>query len=430
MPPRWIDAFDIVCDLLRSVRASGEEADVDEVVGSGAALHLARVGKLAIDVSTEGHPPERVRVNARLKASRLTIAGRPVEFNADAAKELLRHFSFRQRADLSADLTGMLGAIDNDGDFYLAAKKFRRAFAPYFDVSRLQPADESAAADTTASTRRDGNLPLGVGGVNKRLRGPEEVEGGEFEAPEPVHTAAGIQDAVNDRLPDRNSTFTKDRALAASRRLANLKDSLKGEIVPSGDDGDAIATARTTAGIGDEEYREAAMQYERKFGREPALGSPQQEGWDIRSKDVDAGEIRLIEVKGKGSPWVDDEVVELSRAQVRQALKTLDQAEAKGPLKEIWYLYVVENTGDGYKVLPVCNPAETTTKWMLCGGAWRALGENESQSDESAWRERVKADLAAQVREGGEIYGYRRDGAYVVRTRDGEQIVTPGHAKS
>lgn len=74
------------------------------------------------------------------------------------------------------------------------------------------------------------------------------------------------------------------------------------------------------AGPGDEEYREAAMQYERKAGREPMPGDPRQAGWDIHSVDPKTGEIvRLIEVKGKGYPWVDDEVVELSRAQVRKA---------------------------------------------------------------------------------------------------------------
>ena len=49
-------------------------------------------------------------------------------------------------------------------------------------------------------------------------------------------------------------------------------------------------------------------------------------------------------------------------------------------------------------------------------------------AEESAWRERVKADLAAQLEAGGQIYGRRRDGAYVVRTKNGDQITTPGHA--
>ncbi len=49
---------------------------------------------------------------------------------------------------------------------------------------------------------------------------------------------------------------------------------------------------------------------------------------------------------------------------------------------------------------------------------------------QAAWRDRIKADLAAQVEAGGTLYGYRQDGAYVARTKDGDEIVTPGESKS
>ena len=48
----------------------------------------------------------------------------------------------------------------------------------------------------------------------------------------------------------------------------------------------------------------------------------------------------------------------------------------------------------------------------------------------AAWRDRVKADLAAQVEAGGTLYGYRKDGAYIARTRDGDLIITPGVRES
>ena len=47
-----------------------------------------------------------------------------------------------------------------------------------------------------------------------------------------------------------------------------------------------------------------------------------------------------------------------------------------------------------------------------------------------AWRERIKADLAAQVEAGGTLYGYREDGAYVARTRSGDGVIIPGARKS
>ena len=51
-------------------------------------------------------------------------------------------------------------------------------------------------------------------------------------------------------------------------------------------------------------------------------------------------------------------------------------------------------------------------------------------AEQDAWRDRIKADLAAQVEAGGTLYGYRQDGAYIARTRDGDRIVSPGVRKS
>lgn len=42
-----------------------------------------------------------------------------------------------------------------------------------------------------------------------------------------------------------------------------------------------------------------------------------------------------------------------------------------------------------------------------------------------AWRERIKEDLAAQLEAGGTLYGRRKDGAYVARTKAGDRVITP-----
>ena len=39
------------------------------------------------------------------------------------------------------------------------------------------------------------------------------------------------------------------------------------------------------------------------------------------------------------------------------------------------------------------------------------------------WRDRIKADLAAQIEAGGTLYGVRSDGAYIARTRDGDRVL-------
>lgn len=39
------------------------------------------------------------------------------------------------------------------------------------------------------------------------------------------------------------------------------------------------------------------------------------------------------------------------------------------------------------------------------------------------WREQIKADLATQVKAGATLYGFRRDGAYIARTRYRERTI-------
>ena len=39
------------------------------------------------------------------------------------------------------------------------------------------------------------------------------------------------------------------------------------------------------------------------------------------------------------------------------------------------------------------------------------------------WRDRIKADLAAQVKAGGTLYGIRPDGTWIARTVDGDMVI-------
>ena len=128
----WNPRLDLICKLLGRVR--GDERAESDNAGVEIRTTLRVCRRLSLEVSVEGAAPEQVPVNARLHRSVLTVAGRPVQFGADAAKELLRSFSFGQRGDLAADLTGMLVAIDNASDFSLAADKFRRSFTPDFEL--------------------------------------------------------------------------------------------------------------------------------------------------------------------------------------------------------------------------------------------------------------------------------------------------------
>ena len=383
----WISRFDLIRQLLQRVR-QGPQVESDKTgAETGTGLQLNRVRMLTVKVSIGSAPAERVPVNARLNDGILTLAGSPVRFGADAAKELLRHFSFGQRTNLAADLTGVLVAIDDPSDFNSAANKFRRSSAPNFNLPPMfqsksgteeadgpghKPTRTSDVIDSTAKT------PTNADGPARQSPVSGDPEHGKSNPPSGASTAGvqgGKPHTLNDEPKSTGGSFTKDRALAQQKALMEkLRSSLKGELATGDDNDDSIEdTSRDEkdgAALGDEEYRGAVMEYEKKSGREPELGNPHQMGWDIRSVDSKTKAVRLIEVKGKGCRWIGDEVVELSRAQVHKAFEaSLDQTTA-------WYLYVVEKTDDGYRVLPVGNPVRMATKWILSGESWRVAAED------------------------------------------------------
>ncbi len=384
----WDSRFDLICELLRVVRRHGREGKDGSGTKAGTELRLFRVRDLALEVSIRSASAEHVPVNARLDKGNLTISGRPVQFQADAAKELLRHFSFAQRGDLAADLTGMLGTIDNKSDFILAADKFQRSFAPDFVFPTMFQgvSDNKEASHTSDDPIRNSNAvepkvetPLGRDVSAQQARGTDDSILDKSDPPSDASAAGARTSATtssqrNDSA-STDSSYTKSRALAKQNALAKqLKDCLKGEIARVDEDDDTREQTRTDrrsgADLGDEVYREAAAEYERESGRDPELGNPRQTGWDIRSVDPETKGVRLIEVKGKGCPWVENEVVELSRAQVRKAFEAAD-----GQATNTWYLYVVEKADDdGYRVLPIENPVRVANKWIL-DQAWRMVAE-------------------------------------------------------
>ena len=177
-------------------------------------------------------------------------------------------------------------------------------------------------------------------------------------------------DKNGDVVGGTGGSYNRTRALAQSR--ASVDQALKGEITPGGEQDDPDESEKPgrniEGGLGDEVYREVAAKYERELGREPHIGDPHQAGWDLYSVDPETGAERLIEVKGKGCPWTEDEVVELTRAQVHKAFDK--------QMSDPWYLYVVERTeDDNFYVLPIENPIQRAGKWILCGQPWRKIAK-------------------------------------------------------
>ena len=166
------------------------------------------------------------------------------------------------------------------------------------------------------------NLPQNFdGGTQGDVQGGwASTSGGDGAVDSPT-SGGELADEVNDgggeESEDEDSgslggSYGKDRAMAKQNALAReFRRSLKGEIVPDLTEDDTGEDSMTNEAdgdevrlLGDEEYREAAAQYERACsasirmtrshldcrgtrdaGREPELGDPLQAGWDIRSID-------------------------------------------------------------------------------------------------------------------------------------------------
>lgn len=372
----WKGRFAGIYGLLRRVR-KGERPERDgRDRDGGAPPRLQCAGELAVDVRVGDNPRQRVPVNARLHGGNLTVSGRPVEFGADAAKELLHEFSLGQRADLAADLTGMWSAIDSERDFRLSVDKFGRSHVPGYEPTVVSPEEETPQEHAEP---RNGTTDT----VQDEEQRDTDTDSATVHTgrPDPSNDAdAEVPDASNGKpeAPDPGGgSYKEAQALAHQKALAEqLRQSLKGILEPP-DEADDTDESRTAVGesggiVNDEEYRREAARYERAANREPECGDFGQRGWDIRSVDRETGEVRYIEVKGKGRLWEGDEVVELSRAQMHESFKFKSDGEESAS----WYLYVVEKTPEGgFNVLPIRSPAHTATKWILSGGAWRMVAE-------------------------------------------------------
>ena len=385
----WVSRFDLICRLLRWVRRRERSESDGTETENETGLRLICVRELALEVSVGKAPAEHVPVNARLHEGGLTVAGRPILFGADAAKELLRHFSFGQRGGLAADLTGMLAAIDNESDFKLAADKFRRSFAQDFDfpapfpsnLEREEPTDADDDPPLSGSIVESNTGRQGGGEPESNWRTPSSGDSEHDKSgPPDVPAAIGVrvdtlETSKSGEAGSMGGSFTRDRALAQQNALAEkLKSSLKGEI--SLDDDEASRAARTAgesgAHLGDEIYRDVAAQYERESGREPEIGEPHQTGWDIRS--VEPGDRDGPAHRGEGQGMS----VGRRRGGGAEPRSSAQGVRRVGEADDGVVVSLRRGEGDDgdYEVLPIANPVRVAAKWILCGKSWRMMAED------------------------------------------------------
>ena len=154
-----------------------------------------------------------------------------------------------------------------------------------------------------------------------------------------------------------------------------IAEGLSAEVEPDGEEDLPEDQQRRPFGD-DEQYRQAAIEYERTRGRCPEAADKGQAGYDINSytgeaNDPDRALVRRIEVKGKGGVWTGDEIVELSDRQMKDALaRRLEDGERAAADFDYW-LYVVETCGGVRNVIPLRNPVRKAAKFEFRGALWR-----------------------------------------------------------
>ncbi len=293
----------------------------------------------------------------------------------------------RDLDELAPALTQLLGWLDREDRFGPRLEELRRQRGL---LPGQEKPPESAAADATKPAGTGPKTPTPL------------TESGKPAPPAPTLPAAetgGTTEAHGDQAPPQDGTpevpppsggHTADdresRLQSLRERRSEIDTQMKellgvGPIPESPDDdaGDGETHPRQAFGS-DVAYRQAVVDFERDAGRFAEAKDAGQPGYDIDSFDRALDDptkrlVRRIEVKGHGCDWTDDETVEVSDRQFRDALagKT-DQVQLADDFD--YWLYVVERHDDGgLHVLPIRNPARRAARFEFRAGTWRALAE-------------------------------------------------------
>jgi hypothetical protein len=263
------------------------------------------------------------------------------------------------------------GSESSDSDNLKKSSSSDSKSNPVSDLSKNQTAeaadvDSPGVTGTGAGSRSENDGPrtreTGSGsGTGERKSHPSSGESGENEA--------------------RGSHTARDREGIIKSLQRQLKEATSTGVAPeSRNDYDDLKKKRDFQT--DNRFRDVVIMYERQHGRIPQAKTDCEAGHDIdsfqRVQGLRRHLIRRIEVKGKGSLWNGDEIVELSDRQFFDAVKNKVEEDVMLSEDFDYWLYVVEESGDGkFNVLPIRNPAKRSAHYEFRGGTWRHCVEDE-----------------------------------------------------
>jgi hypothetical protein len=383
VPDLWQKTFKkIQGDLLSRVTAM-DNYDVGLAnIEDQAFFALSRCDEIYTIVLDDGVELERYARLAALEDGVIYVTGTPAEFAEPMCQILFNQGGFRLRRDL-VDLIPkvaiQLSRID-DERFWIEAARFEKepVLGPAesnhnessFETPKIDPAEDDTnvtngidlAAVPSDNSGRSGapgwhSLPQRPFGETTR---PEREQGR-------GHTASDREAIIRSLMQKRNEI---ERQLREATSIG---------VVPS-----ELTVGEQTSKRefqSDERFRDAVMAYERTHGRFPQSKIGSQAGHDIDSFDRAEGNLarkllRRIEVKGKGVPWQEDEIVEQSDRQYRDAWQCAIEPGISLADDCDYWLYVVEDDGTGkLNVLPIRNPAKRAAHYEFRAGTWRHIAE-------------------------------------------------------
>lgn len=428
-PPEWQAALVQIHETVRVIQAKQEademadnqteEAPLARLCGRTGTPSLTVAENMTVIVrDTVGdRTVSRKRKNAVYCENRLVVAGSPRDFAGDLAQVVVSTWGLSQRGELSARVAVLLTRIDDEHGFLKELSRLRETFGlpvvnpgasgggraepeasarqmrdradsplsarlPHDDAGRQEPAPVSGPPGSATDTCDEHRPPDAIKSREKDPSSeglPESREEGQ---------ARRYEDEPESGEPKRSGGETSPRrqhgsytAAAREETMRHLLEQVRRLLAMGVEDGpvnmaqDEADRGRPPEGAPDREYRDAAMEYERKYGRYPEEKASHQPGFDIESYDAPSDNpqrrlIRRIEVKGRTARWADNEVVTLSRQQLVDALH-------HDPEKSGWdyWLYVVERNPAGHEVIAIQNPSRQAAGFELRGGTWREMAE-------------------------------------------------------
>jgi hypothetical protein len=329
-------------EVYRRVRSAAFDQETGSILVSGESDEYAgELSEVLVDLL---HLSQQGKLAARL-GSLLASAGRPQGF---------RRGLERLRRDL-----GLTAASTPEEVPPQTPERAPSAMPPQEAVRSGSAEDPARAALTPTSQPPRTRRPAGsINASRQRMRTRRRSA---------AKGSAGQKGQVDRAQPD--ASFTMERTAQMVRSLSRQLEELRTtELLPD------------VAAGSDEEYRHAAMEYERKHGRYPEEKPSKHPGFDLESFDLPPGVperrvLRRIEVKGHRGTWSGDEAAVLSHIQFRRALEG-------GPDGcEYWLCVVSTRDHRSYMVLPIPNPARTSRRYALRAGVWVDLAVDAAEVD-------------------------------------------------